>query len=559
MKIKVNSNEMKVDPDKTLLVALTEKGFKIPSICYQEGLEPEARCRLCLVEINGKLITSCSTYPKEGMEIITNSKKVKRARLVNAELLMSEHTRTCFIQNKEHELCRIIEDLGLKKIRFDPTKKYKVDLGASVVRDDNKCINCGRCVAVCAKIQATYAIDFAGRAHHEHVTPYSEHNLPEVACTKCGQCIAACPVGAISEREHLKEVIKVLKDKKKHIVVQTAPSIRAALGEEFGMKPGTLVTGKMVSALRKCGFDKIFDTNLGADMTIMEEASEFLERAKKGGPFPMITTCCPAWIKFMEHFHHELIDSKNMSTCKSPHEMLGILSKTYYAKKAGLNKKDIVVVSVMPCTAKKFESTRPELKSGVDYVLTTREAALLIKHFEIDFKSLPDEEFDPALGISTGAGAIFGATGGVMEAALRTAYELGTGKQLTKIEFDQIRGMDGIKEGTIIINKQEIKFAVANGLRNAKRLMEKKNEYHFIEIMACPGGCIGGGGQPLPVNKEIIKKRISAIYREDAKLPFRKSHENPLVQQIYKEFLGAPLSKKSEKLLHTKYTKRSEF
>ncbi|MBN2111740.1 (2Fe-2S)-binding protein, partial [Candidatus Woesearchaeota archaeon] len=379
MKIKVDGKEMEVEPEKTLLVSLREKGLKIPSICYQEGLEPEARCRLCLVEIKGKLVTSCSTYPKEGMEIITKSEKVKRARLVNAELLMSEHAKTCYIQNKEHELCRIIEDLGLKKVRFDPTKKYKVDLGASVVRDDNKCVNCGRCVAVCAKIQATYAIDFAGRAHHEHVTPYSEYWLPEVACTKCGQCIAACPVGAISEREHLQEVIKVLKDRKKHVVVQTAPSIRAALGEEFGIEPGTLVKGKMVAALRRCGFDKVFDTNLGADLTIMEEASELLERVKKGGPFPMITTCCPAWIKFMEHFHHNLIDGKNMSTCKSPHEMLGMLSKTYYAKKTGLNKKDIIVVSVMPCTAKKFESTRPELKSGVDYVLTTRESALLIK------------------------------------------------------------------------------------------------------------------------------------------------------------------------------------
>lgn len=557
MKIKVDGKEREVDPEKTLLVNLTEKGFKIPSICYQEGLEPEQRCRLCLVETEGKLVTSCSTYPKKGMELTTNSERVKRARLVNAELLISEHVRTCFVENKEHELCRIIEDLGLKKIRFDPTKKYKVDLGASVVRDDNKCINCGRCVAVCAKVQATYAIDFAARGHHEHVTPYSEYDLSEVACTKCGQCIAACPVGAISEREHLKEVTKVLEDKKKHVVVQTAPSIRAALGEEFDMPPGTLVTGKMAAALRKCGFDKVFDTDLGADITIMEEASELLARIKKGGPFPMITTCCPAWIKFMEHFNHKLIP--NMSSCKSPHEMLGMLSKTYYAKKAGIPKDDIIVVSVMPCTAKKFESTRPELESGVDYVLTTREAAMLIKHFKIDFKALDDEEFDPALGVSTGAGAIFGATGGVMEAALRTAYEIGTGKKLTKIEFEQIRGMDGIKEGSIDMDGKEIKFAVANGLRNATRLLKRKDNYHFIEIMACPGGCIGGGGQPLPVNREILQKRMNAIYQQDAKMKLRKSHENPVVKQIYKEFLDKPLSKKSEKLLHTKYFKRSEF
>jgi len=319
----------------------------------------------------------------------------------------------------------------------------------------------------------------------------------------------------------------------------------------------SLVKGKMVAALRRCGFDKVFDTNLGADITIMEEASEFLERAKKGGPFPMVTTCCPAWIKFMEHFHHELIP--NMSTCKSPHEMLGVLAREYYAPNEGIKKKDVVVVSIMPCTAKKFESTRPELKSGVDYVLTTREAAELIKHFGIEFKSLPDEDFDPALGISTGAGAIFGATGGVMEAALRTAYEFGTGSTLTKIEFDQLRGMEGIKEGSIIIGGKEIRFAAANGLRNAARLLKNKNKYHFIEIMACPGGCIGGGGQPLPVSREILQKRISAIYDEDSKLPLRKSHENPVVKKIYAECLGKPLSKKAEECLHTRYFKREPF
>jgi iron-only hydrogenase group A len=301
----------------------------------------------------------------------------------------------------------------------------------------------------------------------------------------------------------------------------------------------------------------VFDTNLGADMTIMEESAELLKRVKNNGPFPMITTCCPAWIKFMEHFYHDLLP--NMSSCKSPHEMLGILSKKYYAKNAGIKEKDMIVVSVMPCTAKKFESTRPELKSGVDYVLTTREAAKLIRHFKIDFKSLPDEDFDSALGISTGAGAIFGATGGVMEAALRTAYETGTGKQLTKIEFDQLRGMDGIKQGTIIINGQEIKFAAANGLHNARELLKVKDDFHFIEIMACPGGCINGGGQPLPYSKDKVIKRIEAIYREDAGMPLRKSHENPVVQHIYKDFLEKPLSEKAEKLLHTKYFKRSPF
>jgi iron-only hydrogenase group A len=495
------------------------------------------------------------------MEIITESERVKRARLVNAELLISEHVKTCFVENTEHELCRIIEDLGLKKARFDPTKKYTVDLGASVVRDDTKCVNCGRCVSVCAKVQATYAIDFARRCNNEHVAPYSDHDLNDVACTKCGQCIAACPVGAIHEREHISEVIKALKDKKKHVVVQTAPSVRVALGEEFDMEPGTIVKGKMVAALRKCGFDKVFDTNLGADLTIMEEGSELLERVKKGKPLPMITTCCPAWIKFMEHFYHGLI--QNMSSCKSPHEMLGRLTKTYYAEKAGLDEKDIIVVSIMPCTAKKFESTRPEMTSDVDYVLTTREAGRLIKHFNIDFENIPDEDFDPALGISTGAAAVFGASGGVMEAALRTAYELATGKTLEKVEFEQTRGLEGIKEGSIMLNGKEIKFAVANGLRNAVRLLKNKDNYHFIEIMACPGGCIGGGGQPIPPRgvhpDEIKQKRMEAIYREDAGLPLRKSHENPLIKQIYSEFLGKPLSEKSHELLHTHYVEREEF
>ena len=341
IKIKLNGTYITCDENKTILEICRDNNIDIPTLCYIEGLKSEARCRICLVEMNGKLVTSCSTYPSEGCEIITDSDRVLKARKLNAELLMSEHIQVCLTDSEAHDLCKIIRDIGLKNIRFKPIRKYKQDLSESVIRDDNRCINCGKCVRVCGEIMEVYAIYFVGRGHREHVSPYFDHRLHDVACIKCGQCIAVCPVGAIYEREHLYEVVRALKNKKKHLVVQTAPSVRVAIGEEFGLPPGSLVTGKLVAALRRCGFDKIFDTDLGADMTIMEEATEFLERLKKGGPFPMITTCCPAWIKFMEHFEHDLIP--NMSSCKSPHEMLGVLTKTYYANKFNIPKEDIIV------------------------------------------------------------------------------------------------------------------------------------------------------------------------------------------------------------------------
>ncbi len=557
MKIILNGKNIKCKEGKTILDICKEHNIKIPTLCFIEGLKPEARCRLCLVELDNKLVTSCSTYPYEGCKIITDSKRIRKARSINAELLMAGHVKTLSVDEMENDLYKVIRDLGMTRIRFEPIIKYKQDLSESIIRDDNKCINCGKCIRVCGEIMGVHAISFQGRGHYEHVSPYNNHPLNNVACIKCGQCIAACPVGAIYEREHLFEVIQALKNKKKHVVVQTAPSVRVALGEEFGMPPGSLVTGKMVAALRKIGFDRIFDTDLGADMTIMEEASEFVKRLKKNGPFPMITTCCPAWIKFMEHFYHNLFP--NMSSCKSPHEMLGILTKTYYAKKFGIKKKDIVVVSVMPCTAKKFESTRPEIDSDVDYVLTTRELSKLIRYSKVDFKKLKDEEFDNPLGISTGAGLMFGATGGVMEAALRTTYEFATGKTLKKVEFNEIRGIEGVKKGTIKIKGKTIRFAAVHGGSNIRKLLKEKDKYHFIEIMACPGGCIGGGGQPWPTTKEVIKKRMEAIYKADRNLPLRKSHENPAVKQIYAEFLGKPLSKKAKKILHTHFVKRSEF
>ncbi len=557
MKITINNKELECNEGQTILDVARDNNIEIPTLCYQEGFEARAVCRICVVEVNNKLLPSCSTKVKQGMIINTESKKVLEARKINTELLMSNHSISCFNESKEHELCKIARNSGIRQIRFSGAKKaYIVDEGKAIITDNNRCILCGRCVQAC-QMQNVNAIDFAYRSYHTKVTPAYENKLDDSVCVNCGQCLLACPVDAIYEKNDSEEVLKVLKTKK-HVIVQTAPAVRASLGEEFNINPGTLVTGKMVSSLRKLGFKKVFDTQFGADLTIMEEAAELIERLKENKNLPMITSCCPAWIKYIEHFYPELLN--HVSTCKSPHDMFGAIAKSYYKEKYRVKKKNLVVVSIMPCTAKKFEIQRKELKKEVDYVLTTRELARLIKIKGIKFNKLKDEEFDTPLGLSSGAGTIFGASGGVMEAALRTAYETATGKKLEMLEFNQIRGMNDFKEGSIIINEREVNFAVVNGLHNAKEILEqiknKKCRYDFIEVMACPGGCIAGGGQPKPTNKEIVEKRMQALYINDKNKKIRRAHENPSIIQLYEEFLGRPLSRKAEKLLHTSYIKR---
>jgi NADH-quinone oxidoreductase subunit G/NADP-reducing hydrogenase subunit HndD len=569
--VTIDGREVRVPEGVTILEACRMEGIHVPTLCYLEGLSAWGGCRICMVEVEGQpnLVASCVTPVREGMKIWTSSKKVREARKTNLELLLSNHPLDCQLcdRNGSCELQELAYQFGVREIRFQGERKvYEVDQSSpSVKRDPNRCILCGRCVRTCREIQTVCAIDFANRGFDTVISPSLGLPLGESVCVNCGQCILACPTGALSEVSHVEMVWEAINDQEKFVILQTAPAIRVSIGEPFGLPPGTVTTGKMVAAFRRLGFDRVFDTNFAADLTIIEEGHEFIARLKQGGKLPLITSCSPGWIKFMEHFYPELME--NVSTCKSPQQMFGAVAKTYYAQKLGIDPKDMVVVSIMPCTAKKFECQRDEMcASGfrdVDFSLTTREAARMLKEKGIDLKEMPEEDFDDPLGISTGAAAVFGATGGVMEAALRSVYEILTGKTLERLDFYSVRGMDGVKEATVDINGMEVHVAVAHGLGNARKVLDQvkagRSKYHFIEIMACPGGCIGGGGQPIPTNLEIRMKRIEAIYQVDRSLPLRKSHENPAVQRLYEEFLGEPNGERAHHLLHTHYVPRERM
>lgn len=560
----------------TILEAATSVGIDIPTLCYLKEINQIGACRMCIVYVEGMrgFVTSCTQPVAQGMIVKTNTPELIEARRVTLELLLSNHDNSCTTcsRNTSCELQALSKKMNITDIEFKGERVQRPidELSPSIVRDPNKCILCRRCVAVCQKVQKIGAIETMNRGFDSVIAGTFEKSIADVNCVNCGQCIQACPTGALTEKDNTKQVWEAIKDKDKYVVVQTAPAVRAALGEEFGMPVGTLVTGKMVAGLKSLGFDKVFDTNTGADLTIMEEANELIERLNNNGVLPMITSCSPGWIKYIEHHYPELLD--HLSTCKSPHQMFGAVIKTYFAQKENIDPSKIYVVSVMPCVAKKFESKREEMQVNglrdVDAVITTRELAKMFKQANINFEQLPDQEFDDPMGQATGAAVIFGTTGGVMEAALRTAQDVLTGKSKKKIDFVDVRGKKGIKEATVEINGITLNVAVAHGLGNAQILLDElkngESKYHFIEIMACPGGCIMGGGQPIKTAKErasmdIMGLRAKALYDADKSLPIRKSHENPFIKKIYEEFLEKPGSHKSHELLHTNYIERNLY
>ncbi|MCK8825747.1 NADH-dependent [FeFe] hydrogenase, group A6 [Fuchsiella alkaliacetigena] len=567
-KIKIDGEELEVELGTTILEAAKEVQVNIPTLCYLEELSVYGGCRLCVVEIEGEknLKPACATEIAEGMEIKTHSEKVRRVRKNIFELIISSHNIGCELNcldcswNISCELKEIAELIEIDQSRLDSINERYDDDNSShaVVRKMNKCIDCTRCVRKCEEIQGVGIFTKANRGPETLITTFKNKGMGNVECANCGQCIHACPTGALHESYHYNSVWHFLNDDSKFVVVQTAPSVRVALSEGFGEEPGTVATGQMVAALRRLGFDRVFDTNFSADLTIMEEGYELIGRIKEGGKLPMFTSCSPGWIKFIEHFYPEYLP--HLSTCKSPQQMLGAVAKSYYAEQHGINVEDMIVVSVMPCTAKKFEASRLEMEDDVDFVLTTRELIRMIKESGLDMMNLAEEKADKMMGASSGAADIFGATGGVMEAALRTAYEVITEEELGKLDFKTLRGLAGIKEAEVEIGELTVKAAVAHGLGNAKELMERIEagaEYHFVEVMACPGGCVGGGGQPVPTNQETVEKRLNSLYQIDAEKKLRKSHENPEIKAIYEEFLGEPGAKKSHDLLHTHYIPRS--
>nr|WP_041624154.1 NADH-dependent [FeFe] hydrogenase, group A6 [Spirochaeta thermophila] len=572
--ITINGTPLQVEEGTLLVEAASRADVEIPTLCYHEDLSPRGICGICLVKVNGEYVRSCITRVQEGMEVVTSDPVIRETRRKILELILATHPDDCLkcIKHGKCELQDLAERLEVRSIPYD---KYERGLpvdrtSPSIVRDMNKCIGCGRCIEVCHNVQSVGAIFFHHRGSHTIVANAAGQTMGTSVCVACGQCVVYCPVGALYEKEAVERVWEALADPEKVVVAQIAPAVRVALGEEFGMKPGELVIGKIYAALRRLGVDYVFDTNFSADLTIMEEGTEFLHRLEKGERLPLITSCSPGWIKFAETYYPDLLP--HLSTCKSPQQMMGAVVKTYFAQAKGIPPSRIVSLSVMPCTAKKFEAQREEMRDSgfwdVDIVLTTRELARMIRQAGIRFDQLKEEPADPVLSSYSGAATIFGATGGVMEAALRTAYELKTGKSLPRVEFAQVRGVKGVKEAVIELNGTQIRVAVAHGLSNARKVLDRVREakergeplpYHFIEVMACPGGCVGGGGQPLPSPLKKREERLMGLYAEDGALSVRKSHENPEVRALYEHFLKEPNGELPHTLLHTHYEPRDPY